>query len=324
MYYTEGIAFHSSNTSYAAGATFYQSGGTTNELMRITNGGNVGIGTTAPSQQLHITGYLRTLGISVNETGGTISAFIGYENDWIGSGTSNDLAIAAETNNNLKFYTNGTGTVRMMINTSGNVGIGTTSPGYKLDIQGSAGISTTLRLVGNMTVGGDTSQWILAGVANGGAIWQKSHSGAGGSDDRYLRLGNVDNNGTPNYVMTIFNSSVGIGSTNPAYTLDVNGTIRATGDVIAYSDARVKENVETISDALAKITSLRGVSYTRKDSEDKSRKVGVIAQEVLDVLPEVVQQDINGNYSVAYGNVVGVLIEAIKELKAEINELKNK
>ena len=50
----------------------------------------------------------------------------------------------------------------------------------------------------------------------------------------------------------------------------------------------------------------------------------MIAQEVLDILPEVVQQDDSGNYSVAYGNIVGVLIEAIKELKAEINELKNK
>ena len=49
----------------------------------------------------------------------------------------------------------------------------------------------------------------------------------------------------------------------------------------------------------------------------------MIAQEVLDILPEVVQQDAEGNYSVAYGNIVGVLIEAIKELKAEINELKN-
>jgi hypothetical protein len=118
--------------------------------------------------------------------------------------------------------------------------------------------------------------------------------------------------------------NVGINSTSPAYKLDVDGTIRATGDVIAYSDARVKDNVQTVDAPLDLVTKLRGVTYTRKDSEDKSRKVGVIAQEVLPILPEVVQKDTNGNYSVAYGNIVGVLIEAIKELKAEIDILKNK
>jgi hypothetical protein len=118
--------------------------------------------------------------------------------------------------------------------------------------------------------------------------------------------------------------NVGINSTSPGYKLDVDGTIRATGDVIAYSDARVKENVQTVENALSTITSLRGVTYTRNDSEDKSEKVGVIAQEVLEILPQVVQQDAEGNYSVAYGNIVGVLIEAIKELKAEIDILKQK
>jgi hypothetical protein len=117
---------------------------------------------------------------------------------------------------------------------------------------------------------------------------------------------------------------VGIGATSPGYKLDVAGTIRATGDVIAYSDARVKENIKTIDNALEKTTKLRGVSYTRNDIEDKSTKIGVIAQEVLEVLPEVVSKDDEGKYSVSYGNIVGVLIEAIKELEARVKELENK
>jgi len=117
---------------------------------------------------------------------------------------------------------------------------------------------------------------------------------------------------------------VGIGDPTPGYKLDVNGTIRATGDVIAFSDARVKDNVVTIDNALDKVNRLRGVTYTRNDIEDKQTKMGVIAQEVLEVIPEVVQQDIEGNYSVAYGNMNGLLIEAIKELKAEIEELKSR
>jgi hypothetical protein len=119
-------------------------------------------------------------------------------------------------------------------------------------------------------------------------------------------------------------TSVGMGNEAPAYKLDVTGTIRASADVIAYSDARVKTDVITIENALDKVKALRGVTYIRVDTEDKSRKMGVIAQETEKVLPEVVQQDDNGRYSVAYGNIVGVLIEAIKEQQLQIEELKLK
>ena len=71
-----------------------------------------------------------------------------------------------------------------------------------------------------------------------------------------------------------------------------------------------------------KVTKLRGVSYNRKDIDDKSTKIGVIAQEIKDILPEVVEKDLDGKYSVAYGNMAGLFIEAIKELKAEVEELK--
>ena len=92
------------------------------------------------------------------------------------------------------------------------------------------------------------------------------------------------------------------------------------GNVTALSDIRFKENVRTIDGGLSLVDQLRGVRYSKKGSAVD--QIGVIAQEMEEVLPEVVITDGDGVKSVAYGNIVGVLIEAIKELKAEIDQLK--
>ena len=102
----------------------------------------------------------------------------------------------------------------------------------------------------------------------------------------------------------------------------IDAAVTATGDITAFSDGRVKENVETLEGALDKTLKLRGVSYNRTDIEDKSTKIGVIAQEILEVVPEVVSQDENGMYAVSYGNITALLIEAIKEQQKQIDELK--
>ncbi len=108
------------------------------------------------------------------------------------------------------------------------------------------------------------------------------------------------------------------------WQLDMSGNMTVAGDVTAYSDARVKENVETIVQALDKVLQLRGVSYNRTDSDDKKTKIGVIAQETLVVVPEVVNQDNTGMYNVSYGNLAGLFIEAIKEQQKQIEDLKSK
>ena len=96
-------------------------------------------------------------------------------------------------------------------------------------------------------------------------------------------------------------------------TITTGGAITASGDITAFSDERLKSDIETIDNALDKVMSMRGVSFTKQ----AEKKIGVIAQEVEKVLPEVVS---DGEYkSVAYGNMVGVLIEAIKELKSELD-----
>ena len=100
------------------------------------------------------------------------------------------------------------------------------------------------------------------------------------------------------------------------------------GDVNSVSDIRTKENIVTVESGLDLVSQLRGVWYNKigsiniLDGKPEGRKVGVIAQEVEKVLPEVVNTDEDGMKSVDYGKMVGVLIEAIKELKQEIEELK--
>lgn len=131
-----------------------------------------------------------------------------------------------------------------------------------------------------------------------------------------------------------FNGDVNLGNAS-GDTITFNGTpsfsdITATGtvtaaDFVSTSDRRLKENIETIQSPLFKVQNLRGVSYTKNSQEE----IGVIAQEVETVLPEVVRSNEDGYKSVAYGNMVGLLIEAMKEqqeqiefLKEEINRLK--
>jgi hypothetical protein len=104
-----------------------------------------------------------------------------------------------------------------------------------------------------------------------------------------------------------------------AADVNASGNVTADGNVTAYSDERLKSNIRTIDNALDKVDQLRGVYFDR----DGKAGTGVIAQEVEKVLPEVVM---NGpEYkSVAYGNIVGLLIEAIKELQAKVEELEKR
>ena len=102
-------------------------------------------------------------------------------------------------------------------------------------------------------------------------------------------------------------------------SISVSGSITATGDITAYSDARLKTDVETIAGALDRVRKLRGVTFTRRDTG--SRGVGIVAQELAPIVPEAVMTHEDGLLSVAYGNLVGVLIEAVKELADKVERL---
>ena len=107
-------------------------------------------------------------------------------------------------------------------------------------------------------------------------------------------------------------------------SLNVAGAIVAGGNVTAYSDIRIKANVETISSALDKLGQIRGVTYTRTDLEDKEQRyAGVIAQEIEAVLPEAVR-DLGNIKAVDYNATIGLLIEAVKELTNKVKALEAK
>jgi len=116
------------------------------------------------------------------------------------------------------------------------------------------------------------------------------------------------------------------GSVITALTVDMSAAGAATfnNDVTAFSDVILKDDINTIDNALDRVQGMRGVFFNRKDITG-SRQTGVIAQEVEPFLPEVVREtkDEKKIKSVAYGNMVGVLIEAIKELNAKIEELQH-
>lgn len=107
---------------------------------------------------------------------------------------------------------------------------------------------------------------------------------------------------------------------NVTGSISASGNITAGGNVTASSDIRLKTNIQIIDNALEKVSAIRGITYDRTDID--LHQTGVIAQEVEKVLPEAVTTDKEGMKQVAYGNMVGLLIEAIKELKAEIDLLK--
>ena len=177
-------------------------------------------------------------------------------------------------------------------------------------------------------------QTYIEGDRTHGNITADSITGTGAlsikSGNQYVYI-RGDNNGnmfagkTSEWAAMYYNDDIKVQTTNTG--VDITGDLVASGDVTAYSDERLKRNIETIQNPIDIVNCLRGVSFEK----DGRSSIGVIAQETEDFLPEVVHTDNEGMKSVAYGNITGLLIEAIKdqqktieELQKEISDLQNK
>jgi len=328
----------------------------TEELVKI------GVGVADPQRTLTVDNE-----IEIQLTGYTDDKGLWMTYPWIeGVSTHYHSAWVKFNGNSASYSFIQNGNTRMHIaRTTGNVGIGTTTPSsYKLDVNGDINFTGDLYQNGALFTpaggGGGSSPWTVTGndidysdgnVGIGAnAPWGRNLTVHGqleviyGNGPSHLTLrsneeyfgtysdGGVSfsgewasysfiQNGSTRMFIKYLTGEVGIGTTDPRERLEVNGNIKASGEVIANSDARVKENVETIPNALEKVTSMRGVTYNKIG--EKRSSMGVIAQEIQKIAPEVVHGSEDGILSVAYGNITAVLIEAIKEQQKQIDNLKS-
>ena len=220
----------------------------------------------------------------------------------------------------------------MKITGAGLVGIGVETPTSILDVRTTASTTGSILNLSN-TTGAATGNIVpirfytgntFGGLEQVAAIWGINPNAATNNGGSLVFA--VSANGTattPTERMRITNGGlVNINdTTNTTYQLYVSGTIYATGDITASSDARYKTNIRPIENALAKIVSSRGVIYDRIN-EESYNNIGFIAQELEVYFPELVSTDNEGFKGVKYQNAVAVLFEAIKEQQKQIEELK--
>jgi hypothetical protein len=178
-----------------------------------TTTGNIGINTTSPGQRLHVNGYIRTNGVSVFKTGGSIAGFIGHEQDWLGTGSSNNLICASEGGNDFKVFTNGGTAERITATTTGYVYLG---KGW-----------------------GATNHRINLEVAQGNRILVVS-AYAGASNDSVLisAASGANPNAAADVMQVTTNSSTG-------RSISAGGTINASGN--DYAEYMLKAVTDTIS-----------------------------------------------------------------------------
>jgi hypothetical protein len=198
-----------------------------------------------------------------------------------------------------------------------NVGIGVTSPASKLDVTGTDN-GDTVRVANTGTYGGTISFNQGSGNTNIGYVGSIRAFEGNGSGDNGIGLF------SRNRISFYLNSA------SPSVTIATSGTLTVSGDVVAYgnpSDKRLKENIKPIESALDKAMKLQGVTFDWKKSDSILKikeDIGFIAQDVQKVVPELVRENEDGMLSMRHQGIAPILIEAIKELKAEIDLLKSK
>jgi hypothetical protein len=311
--------------------------GTNNtERMRITSGGNVGIGTTSPSVKLTVS----------NAANGNIAGFTNTVDADLLINLTSGVSLISPSSGILAFGTSST--ERMRITSGGNVGIGTTAPVSRLHVSGQITIdsSSPFNLIGNGNSDTYTQTVIYANqnntsnnTANGIFIERGRLSNSGSAEIRSFVIG--DRGGGIQFILNK-DGDVGINTSSPSYKLDVNGTARfgaviigslSTGTVYSNagfltntnpSDYRLKNTIKPLTYGLNEVMKLNPKSFYYNGNAT-NLKYGFIAQEVKEVMPELARKlDENSDYlGLETEGIFVTLVNAIKEQQAQINELKS-
>ena len=278
----------------------------------VNNQGNVGIGTTHPLRSnLHV----------VERNGGDGRIEIST------TANTEDKSLVLVFNNGAPVgaihaydYVSHSGLPLLLNAEGGNVGIGTAVPIAALHVHTDAGPHGLSAIIERPDITknnflqfktlGSASDWIIGtdNNTNDLSFWSGAY---------YHRVSFTSD------------GRVGIGTGNPTEKLQVDGAAIAT-EWKTFSDSRFKKNVSHIDGALEKVGALRGVEFEWRTEDfpekdfDEGRKIGLIAEEVEEVLPEVVSTGAEGYKSVGYANIVGVLVEAVKELNKENDALRSR
>ena len=311
--------------------------GTINAAGLFING--VGVGTGSGSvTSVNVSGGttgLTTSGGPVTTSGTiTLAGTLAVANGGTGqtSYTDGQLLIGNSTGNTLTKATLTAGSGISITNGGGSITIAATGSGGTVTSVNASGGGTGLSFSGGPITGSGTLT--LGGtlaVASGGTgassasgarlnLDVPSSTGGGASGTWGINISGNAATATSATSATTASTANALNSSNSysIVNLTASGSITASGNVTAFSDARLKTDLARIEGALDKVEALTGYTFTRTDSGE--RQTGLIAQDVQKVMPEAV--DVEYYMSVAYGNLAGLFVEAIKELRAEVAELR--
>lgn len=276
------------------------------ERVRVDAAGRVGIGVQAPTERLDVDGQVRARDqvLGIDGTAAAPSASF-YGDDDTGTFLPAADAWAVTTG----------GSERVRVTSAGRVGVNVTAPGERLDVSGK--VRTDAQFLGKNDAndGPGAPSFSFTGDSNTGMFTP--------AGDR-LAFATA---GTERLRIE-FDGKVGINTSAPGAELEVDGDILASGDVVAESDARLKTQLAPLREATQKLRCLRGYTFVKTPrrrtgsvsaARREARHVGLLAQDVLEAVPEAVRTDpITGVHSVAYGNLVALLVEAVKESDARL------